>query len=195
MTATTDVDRCRPSCSAPPAGPQVAEPERLAALLGALPRGQGGARRRGRDRAPDPDRDLRRPDRRRRSPATRTPTAYTDTMEDEFGIPKGPNTTSGSAPTATGRDLFVRTMYGARTSLLVGVVASGIAVLIGLVVGLIAGFFGGWSDTILSRSARRDARAAAAADLDRHRRGVQHHARRAASGGIDPARDTRSSSR
>ena len=32
-------------------------------------------------------------------------------------------------------------MYGARTSLIVGLVATGIAVLIGLVVGLIAGFF------------------------------------------------------
>ena len=42
-------------------------------------------------------------------------------------------------------------MYGARTSLFVGVVASGIAVSIGLVVGLTAGFFGGWVDTALSR--------------------------------------------
>ena len=79
--------------------------------------------------------------------------AYTDTMEDEFGIPRGPNKQFWFGADGTGRDLFVRTMYGARTSLLVGVVASGIAVLIGLVVGLLAGFFGGWSDTILSRSA------------------------------------------
>ena len=79
--------------------------------------------------------------------------AYTDTMEDEFGIPLGPNKQFWFGADGTGRDLFVRTMYGARTSLLVGVVASGIAVLIGLVVGLLAGFFGGWSDTILSRSA------------------------------------------
>src|SRR5919201_1567441 len=44
-------------------------------------------------------------------------------------------------------------MYGARTSLQVGVVASGLAVAIGLVVGLVAGFFGGWVDTALSRTA------------------------------------------
>jgi peptide/nickel transport system permease protein len=44
-------------------------------------------------------------------------------------------------------------MYGARTSLFVGIVASGFAVLIGLVVGLAAGFFGGFVDTVLSRAA------------------------------------------
>ena len=44
-------------------------------------------------------------------------------------------------------------MYGARTSLFVGIVASGFAVLIGLIVGLTAGFFGGFIDTILSRAA------------------------------------------
>ena len=55
-------------------------------------------------------------------------TAYTDTMEDEFGIPQGPNNDFWFGADGTGRDLFVRTMYGARTSLLVGVVASGIAV-------------------------------------------------------------------
>jgi len=74
-------------------------------------------------------------------------------MTDDYGIPKGPNRQFWFGADGTGRDLFVRVMYGARTSLLVGIVASGIAVLIGLVVGLLAGFFGGWSDTILSRSA------------------------------------------
>ncbi len=79
-------------------------------------------------------------------------TAYTSIMEDEFGIPLGPNNDFWFGADGNGRDLFVRTMYGARTSLIVGVVATFIAVLIGLVVGLIAGFFGGWSDTALSRS-------------------------------------------
>jgi peptide/nickel transport system permease protein len=76
-----------------------------------------------------------------------------NSMTDEFGVPKGPNSTFWFGADAEGRDLFVRTMYGARTSLFVGIVASGFAVLIGLVVGLLAGFFGGWVDTLLSRLA------------------------------------------
>jgi peptide/nickel transport system permease protein len=74
-------------------------------------------------------------------------------MTDEFGIPKGPNSQFYFGADAAGRDLFVRVMYGARTSLLVGIVASGLAVLIGTFVGIMAGFFGGWADTTLSRGA------------------------------------------
>jgi ABC-type dipeptide/oligopeptide/nickel transport system permease subunit len=77
--------------------------------------------------------------------------AYPSIMLDEFGIPQGPNNDFWFGADEAGRDLFVRTMYGARTSLIVGVVASGIAVLIGLVIGLVAGFFRGWADTVLSR--------------------------------------------
>jgi peptide/nickel transport system permease protein len=73
-------------------------------------------------------------------------------MTDDYGLPKGPNSQFWFGADAAGRDLFVRTMYGARTSLLVGIVASGIAVLIGLVVGLLAGFHGSWLDTLLSRT-------------------------------------------
>jgi peptide/nickel transport system permease protein len=72
-------------------------------------------------------------------------------MTDEYGVPKGPNSQFWFGADAAGRDLFVRTMYGARTSLTVGVVASLIALFIGLVVGLWAGFFGGWIDSALSR--------------------------------------------
>ena len=79
-------------------------------------------------------------------------TSY-DEMTDAFGVPKGPNSEFWFGADAAGRDLFVRTMYGARTSLFVGIVASGFAVIIGTVVGLIAGFFGGIADTLLSRSA------------------------------------------
>ena len=73
--------------------------------------------------------------------------------QDEFGVPFGPTSHLWFGADAEGRDLFVRTMYGARISLFVGVVASGIAVSIGLVVGLTAGFFGGAVDTVLSRAA------------------------------------------
>lgn len=77
---------------------------------------------------------------------------YTN-MTDDFGIPKGPNADFWFGADASGRDLFVRTMYGARTSLLVGIVASGLAVAIGTTIGVIAGYFGKWADTTLSRGA------------------------------------------
>jgi peptide/nickel transport system permease protein len=76
---------------------------------------------------------------------------FSDTMLDDFGVPYGPNKDFWFGADSAGRDLFVRTMVGARTSLIVGVVASGLAVMIGLVVGLIAGFRGGLTDTALSR--------------------------------------------
>jgi peptide/nickel transport system permease protein len=74
-------------------------------------------------------------------------------MLDEFGVPKGPNAQFWFGADAEGRDLFVRTMYGARASLIVGLASTAIAVVIGLVVGLVAGYFGGVIDTLLSRTA------------------------------------------
>ena len=93
-------------------------------------------------------------------------------MTDAYGVPLGPNRQFWFGADAAGRDLFVRTMYGARTSLFVGIVASGFAVLIGLIVGLTAGFFGGFTDTILSRACRRPPRSPADPDRGRNRRGV-----------------------
>ena len=81
------------------------------------------------------------------------PNTTYDFMTDDYGVPKGPNSSFWFGADSSGRDLFVRTMYGARTSLFVGVVATGFAMMIGLVVGLLAGFFGGVVDTFLSRSA------------------------------------------
>jgi ABC-type dipeptide/oligopeptide/nickel transport system permease subunit len=67
------------------------------------------------------------------------------------GLPKGPSSQFWMGTDDLGRDIFVRIAYGARVSLLVGVVATGIAVVIGVVVGLAAGFFGGLVDTVLAR--------------------------------------------
>jgi peptide/nickel transport system permease protein len=50
-----------------------------------------------------------------------------------------------------GRDVFTRVLYGARTSLRVGVVAVGIALILGAVAGFTAGFFGRWWDAFAMR--------------------------------------------
>jgi peptide/nickel transport system permease protein/oligopeptide transport system permease protein len=50
-----------------------------------------------------------------------------------------------------GCDVFAKTVYGARDSLVVGVGATLLAGLIALVVGLSAGYLGGWADAVLSR--------------------------------------------
>jgi peptide/nickel transport system permease protein len=50
-----------------------------------------------------------------------------------------------------GRDVMVRLLYGGRTSLLIGVSAALITIVLAAVVGTLAGYLGGWSDTVLSR--------------------------------------------
>jgi peptide/nickel transport system permease protein len=70
---------------------------------------------------------------------------------NEFGLPTGPGAHHWFGVDDTGRDLFVRVLYGARTSLIVAFFATGISLLIGMIIGLVAGYYGGRVDTVLSR--------------------------------------------
>jgi ABC-type dipeptide/oligopeptide/nickel transport system permease subunit len=51
----------------------------------------------------------------------------------------------------TGTDMFLRLLYGAQTSLEVGVLSTFFSVGLGVIMGLLAGYFRGWVDTVISR--------------------------------------------
>ncbi len=66
------------------------------------------------------------------------------------GLPKGPSSTFWLGTDKLGRDVLVRLAYGARISLIVGVLASACAVAIGVAVGAIGGFFRGGVDVAMT---------------------------------------------
>ena len=70
---------------------------------------------------------------------------------DEYGLPLGPSKHFWFGVDSQGHDLFVRVMYGARTSLIVAIFATGIEVVIGTILGVAAGFYRGKIDTVISR--------------------------------------------
>jgi peptide/nickel transport system permease protein len=67
------------------------------------------------------------------------------------GIPPGPSAAHWFGIDTLGRDEFSRILYGARLSLLVGVVSVSFGLSIGMVLGAVAGYFGGWVDTLVMR--------------------------------------------
>ena len=78
---------------------------------------------------------------------------FSETGLSPSGIPVGPGREFWLGTDGLGRDLLVRIAYGARTSLTVAFLATGIELFIGIVLGLAAGFYRGKADTFISRSA------------------------------------------
>ena len=60
------------------------------------------------------------------------------------GAPLPPNERFWLGTDLLGRDLLSRLIFGARTSLIIGIVANGVAVLVGTLFGVVAGYLGGW---------------------------------------------------
>ncbi|MDX6413186.1 MAG: peptide/nickel transport system permease protein [Gaiellaceae bacterium] len=67
------------------------------------------------------------------------------------GIPPGPSIHHLLGVDLLGRDVFTRILYGARYSLLIGIVSVAIGLTVGLVLGSIAGYVGGMVDTVIMR--------------------------------------------
>lgn len=68
------------------------------------------------------------------------------------GLPEGPSGEFWLGTDDLGRDIMVRIAYGARISLLVGVVATLLTIVVGVLVGLAAGYYGGLVDMVLARA-------------------------------------------
>jgi peptide/nickel transport system permease protein len=67
------------------------------------------------------------------------------------GAPLGPNATYLLGTDLLGRDLLTRILYGAQTSLIIGVAANGLSLLLGTLVGVTAGYARGWLGALLMR--------------------------------------------
>lgn len=76
----------------------------------------------------------------------------TASLDPVFATPTGPSAEHLFGVDQIGRDVFSRTVYGARVSLIVAFVATALATMAGIVAGLVAGYFRGWADTLISRS-------------------------------------------
>jgi peptide/nickel transport system permease protein len=76
---------------------------------------------------------------------------YDPAAQSWTAVRKAPTALHWFGTDEVGRDVFTRVIYGARASLLAGVISVTIALTVGVPLGLIAGYLGGWIDGLISR--------------------------------------------
>jgi peptide/nickel transport system permease protein len=81
------------------------------------------------------------------------PSVQNPDLTDAFGTPLGPTGGHPFGVDPLGEDVLSRVIYGARTSLEVGIIGTALATVVGVTLGLVAGYYRGWVDTALSRFA------------------------------------------
>ena len=84
-------------------------------------------------------------------------TTHTDLIDPNLQIPSGGFGGMSArhllgVDVPTGRDVFARVVYGARTSLGIAGLATVVAIVIGVGLGMVAGYFGGLVDSVISRT-------------------------------------------
>ncbi|MFO1349677.1 MAG: ABC transporter permease subunit [Gammaproteobacteria bacterium] len=80
-----------------------------------------------------------------------SPHAYDEIYWDRIQLPPDFANHFWFGTDGNGRDLFVRTLYGARVSLAVGILATAVSLVIGVTYGATAGYFGGRIDNLMMR--------------------------------------------
>jgi peptide/nickel transport system permease protein len=81
------------------------------------------------------------------------PAQLNPNLTDAFGAPLGPSSAHPFGVDQLGQDVMSRVIYGTRVSLVVGIVGTAIATVIGVTLGVLAAFYRGWVDTLFSRIA------------------------------------------
>jgi len=76
---------------------------------------------------------------------------YDPTATDWMAVRKGPSLAHPFGTDEIGRDVLSRVIYGARASLMAGLISVGLALALGIPIGLIAGYAGGFVDGLLMR--------------------------------------------
>lgn len=80
-----------------------------------------------------------------------SPHPYDEVYWDRIAVPPDLPNQHWFGTDGNGRDLFVRTLYGARVSLAVGIIATLVSLVIGVTWGAVAGFMGGSIDNVMMR--------------------------------------------